>query len=95
MKILSGYSWPGNVRELQNVLHRILLLSKTDVIEQGDLLSDLSTERKDSVKRLEDVEREHILKVLKEVAGHRGTAAEILGIDTKTLYRKLLSYGVK
>jgi DNA-binding NtrC family response regulator len=47
-----------------------------------------------SGKRLEDVEREHILKVLKEAGGHKGKAAEILGVDPKTLYRKLLSYGV-
>jgi DNA-binding NtrC family response regulator len=45
--------------------------------------------------RLEDLERSHILKVLKDAGGQRGRAAEILGIDPKTLYRKLQAYGVK
>jgi transcriptional regulator with PAS, ATPase and Fis domain len=94
LKILSEYPWPGNVRELQNVVHRTLLLSKNDVIEPHDLPADLTAGPGGSGRRLEDVEREHILKVLKEVGGQRGKAAEILGVDPKTLYRKLLSYGV-
>lgn len=44
--------------------------------------------------RLEDVEREHILRVLGEAGGHRGKAAELLGIAPKTLYNKLMSYGM-
>ena len=94
LKILSEYSWPGNVRELQNVVHRTLLLSRKDVIEPYDLPADLVTDLKGSGKRLEDVEKSHILKVLKEAGGQKGKAAEILGVDPKTLYRKLLSYGV-
>jgi len=94
LRILSEYPWPGNVRELQNVVHRTLLLSRNDVIEPYDLPADLVADLKVPGKRLEDVERDHILKVLKEVGGHRGKASEILGVDPKTLYRKLLSYGV-
>jgi two-component system response regulator AtoC len=94
LRILSEYSWPGNVRELQNVVHRTLLLSKNDVIEPYDLPADLIADPKGSGRRLEDIEKEHILKVLKEAGGHKGKAAEILGVDPKTLYRKLLSYGV-
>jgi two-component system, NtrC family, response regulator AtoC len=94
LRILSEYSWPGNVRELQNVVHRTLLLSRNDVIGPYELPTDLTGDSPVSGKRLEDVEREHILKVLKEVGGHKGKAAEILGVDPKTLYRKLLSYGV-
>ena len=95
LNTLSEYSWPGNVRELQNVVHRILLLTRKDTIEQSDLPTDLLLGHKTSGNRLEDLEREHILKVLKEAGGQKGKAAEILGIDPKTLYRKLLSYGVK
>lgn len=95
LKTLSEYSWPGNVRELQNVVHRTLLLSENDIIESYDLPVDLINNRNISGKRLEDVEREHILKVLKEVGGQRGRAAEVLGIDPKTLYRKLLGYEVR
>jgi DNA-binding NtrC family response regulator len=95
LDILTQYPWPGNIRELQNVVHRVLLLSKNDVIEHSDLPADLRVGHKISSNRLEHVERDHILKVLKEVDGQKGKAAEILGIDSKTLYRKLLSYGVK
>ncbi len=94
LKVLSEYSWPGNVRELQNVIYRTLLLSKKEMIEPDDLPLDLVTDRNGTSKRLEDVEKMHILQILKEVRGQKGRAAEILGLDPKTLYRKLLSYGV-
>jgi DNA-binding NtrC family response regulator len=95
LEIFLEYPWPGNVRELQNVVHRTLLLSKQDVIEPRDLPADLGPDPRVSGRKLEDVEREHILRVLKEVEGQKGKAAEILGIDPKTLYRKLLSYGLE
>jgi DNA-binding NtrC family response regulator len=94
LNILSGYTWPGNVRELQNVIHRAFLLSKGDIIGPHDLPSDLISDQRIPIKRLEDVEREHILKVLREVDGKRGKAAEILDVDPKTLYRKLSHYGI-
>ena len=95
LNALAGYSWPGNVRELQNIIHRTLLLSQNDIIELSDLPIDLYMGREKDIKRLEDIEKEHIIKVLKEVGGQRGKAAEVLGISTKTLYRKLLDYGIK
>jgi DNA-binding NtrC family response regulator len=94
LKILSEYPWPGNVRELQNVVQRTMLLSRNDVIEPYDLPADLMRALKGCSNCLEDVEKSHILKVLKEAGGQRGKAAKILGVDPKTLYRKLLSYGV-
>lgn len=69
-----------------------MLLSKNDLIEPEDLPVDLTSDFRAPGKRLEDVEREHILKILKEAGGQRGKAAEILGVNPKTLYRKLLSY---
>ena len=78
LKILAEYAWPGNVRELLNVVYRILLLSKNDLIGPDDLPIDLIAYPKISGRRLEDVEREHILQVLQEVGGQRGKAAEIL-----------------
>ncbi len=95
MSVLSGYAWPGNVRELQNLVHRTLLLTPHEIIAECDLPADLTDCRKASSKRLADLEREHILDVLKEVKGQRKRAADILGIDPKTLYRKLIEYGVK
>ena len=94
LNILNQYSWPGNVRELQNMVHRILLLSNEGVIEAYDLPPDLVEHRHIPGRRLADAEKEHILSVLKEVRGQRGKAAEVLGIDPKTLYRKLMDYGV-
>lgn len=97
MAALCRYPWPGNVRELQNLLHRILLLTSHDVIEERDLPVDLveCKKEKETAKLLAVVERRHVLAVLREAGGHRGKAAEALGIDPKTLYRKLLEYGVK
>ncbi|HSB52659.1 MAG TPA: sigma-54 dependent transcriptional regulator, partial [Dissulfurispiraceae bacterium] len=94
IRALCNYSWPGNVRELQNVIQRVLLLSTHDTVEPDDLPADLVLGRKVHGKRLEDIEKEHILRVLKESGGHRGKAADMLGIDPKTLYRKLLAYGI-
>ena len=96
MELILNYSWPGNVRELQNVVQRTLLLSKSNIIDCGDLPADLISQNyKGLTKRLADIEKKHILNVLKEAHGHQGNAAEILGISPKTLYRKLHSYGVK
>jgi DNA-binding NtrC family response regulator len=94
LKRLMSYSWPGNVRELQNIVHRALLLSKNNVIEPPDLPLDLSGAVGIASIRLDDVEREHILRILKALGGQRSRAAEALGIDPKTLYRKLHAYGV-
>jgi len=94
LRILSEYSWPGNVRELQNVIHRVFLLSKKNIIDKNELPADLTSGHEISGKRMEDVEREHILRVLKEVDGNKGKASEVLGINPKTLYRKLMSYGI-
>ena len=96
MTLLSRYSWPGNVRELQNVVHRAALLSKEDRIGPEGLPDDLLVGEAPSCsgQKIEDIEREHILKVLKEVGGQRGKAAAILGVDPKTLYRKLQQYGM-
>jgi DNA-binding NtrC family response regulator len=92
---LDRYAWPGNIRELQNLIHRALLLASGPVIEENDLPADLSGGKKAPGRRLADLEREHILSVLKEVKGQRKRAADVLGIDPKTLYRKLLDYGVQ
>ncbi|MFA5352834.1 MAG: sigma-54 dependent transcriptional regulator [Thermodesulfovibrionales bacterium] len=96
LKILAGYSWPGNVRELQNVVHRTLLLSANELIHPFDLPSDLldtASAPSGQSRKLKDVERDHILSVLREVHGQKGRAAEILGLDPKTLYRKLKEFG--
>jgi DNA-binding NtrC family response regulator len=94
---LQSYAWPGNVRELQNVVSRTLLLSPAQVIGVEDLPADIRRPGGPGghSRRLADVEREHVLRVLAETGGQRGRAAEILGIDPKTLYRKLREFGAE
>jgi len=94
LKILSNHAWPGNVRELQNVVHHILLLSETDQVELVDLPCDLSGRPGSGSIRLDDLEREHILRVLREAGGDRSKAADALGIHPRTLMRKLSAFGV-
>jgi len=96
IRALSEYSWPGNVRELQNVIYKVLLLARHNVIDSEALPADIvSVKRHFTSKRIADVEEEHILNVLEEAGGNQKKAAEMLGIDPKTLYRKLKGYGVK
>jgi len=96
LQLLNDYSWPGNVRELQNVIQRATLLRRGEMLEPADFtgLSDAALAHP-AGRRLEDVEKAHILEVFGETGGHRGRAAEILGLDPKTLYRKLRGYGVQ
>jgi two-component system, NtrC family, response regulator HydG len=100
MKRLMEYAWPGNVRELENYIERAVIMysgargmpfeapaSEIDRSEQG--LVDTARRERWSMDRLE---KEYILDVLQQTGGHRGHAAEILGIDRRTLYRKLKQY---
>jgi len=95
MELLYMYDWPGNVRELQNVVHHVLLMSETDRIDIPDLPCDLNGRPGNSSLRLDDLEREHILRILKQSVGDRNKAAEVLGIHPRTLARKLEEYGVE
>ncbi len=92
-----SYHWPGNVRELENVVRRLLVMTDAEVIEEPDLPSPMRfsspTERR-LHRTLADVEAEHIKNVLASVGGNKTRAAEILGIDRKTLREKLKTHGV-
>jgi len=102
LEALLNYSWPGNVRELQHVLERAGILARESEITIDDLpsaLRDAASAGKDqnvsqSLKRLEDIEKKHILNVLREVDWKRSQAAEILGINRRTLYRKIKEYEI-
>ena len=91
---LVAYGWPGNVRELRNVVQRMLVLSRGNVVLPADLPEDLAQRPGEAAARLEDVEREHILRTLSQTGGHRERAAAALGINPRTLRRKLQEYGV-
>ncbi len=87
-----SHSWPGNVRKLENVVHRLTLMSEGDVIDVPDLpvLMRFSASRQQDLTRtLAQVEAEYIRNVLASVGGAKTRAAEILGVDRKTLREKL------
>lgn len=92
LHVLRNYHWPGNVRELENVMQRLVVMTDTDIIEVADLpsLMRFSALRGAGFDRtLAEVEAEYIRNVLDSVGGNRTRAAEILGIDRKTLREKL------
>lgn len=90
---MCSFHWPGNVRELEHVIERSYVLSEGDVIDILDLPERLREANKapsaDTLVPLEEIERRYIARVLKETGGNRTRAARILGIDRKTLYRKV------
>ncbi len=101
LQLLLRYSWPGNVRELENEVQRLAVLSpgevitQRDVMESGELFEKItSLEEKDSFTPLEELERRQIEKALMEAGGHRGRAAELLGISRATIFRKLRKFGI-
>jgi DNA-binding NtrC family response regulator len=101
---LLAYSWPGNVRELRNVIERAVALTRNDRLTVEDLPEKVRDYRSSQVfigghdpsdlVPLEEVQRRYILHVLDSANGNRTLAARTLGLDRKTLYRKLSQYGV-
>ncbi len=92
MQNLLSYDWPGNVRELENVVQRLVVMNDGDLIEVPDLpyLMRFTALQKTGFSRtLAEVEAEYIHNVLESVDGNKTRAAEILGIDRKTLRHKL------
>lgn len=96
LEVLKGYSWPGNVRELENIIQRLIVMNEGGVVDVPDLpdLMRFSAFQQTGLHRtLDDVEAEHIRNVLVSVDGNKTRAAEILGIDRKTLREKLKKLG--
>ncbi len=90
---LVAHDWPGNVRELVHLLERAALLADGSVIGERDLgLPPLAETR---VPTLEEVEREHVARVLGQCAGNKLRAARLLGIPRATLYRKIERFGLE
>lgn len=101
MKLLMDHAWPGNVRELENAVERTLIM------EDGDTLLPrcfpwLTEKRRtkyiadsDKLYSLDEMEKKHLQRVLGETGYHKGQAANLLGIDRKTLYKKIKKYGLK
>ena len=103
-ELLLNYDWPGNVRELENCMERAVALSRLDRVTVDDLPSKvrehkpervvLTGEESDELPTLEELERRYIAKVLRAMAGNKSQAAKTLGLDRRTLYRRLDKHGL-
>ena len=94
--LLSGYYWPGNVRELENVMERAVVLSRNKIIGVEDLPDKIRDEERCQSQisvavgtPLEEVERRMIRETLRHTKGDKKLTARLLGIATRTIYRKL------
>jgi DNA-binding NtrC family response regulator len=99
---LMRHAWPGNVRELRNTIERIVVSSRGSVIEALDLPDTVLATRSHpddlsfaNLTTLDDLERRYLLHVLDAANGNRTRAAEILGIDRRTLYRMAARFGIE
>ena len=91
------YNFPGNIRELRNVIERAIIISEGNILSENTLPKEFFEEgisSQDDSANLAEVEKNHILKILKSTDGNKTKTAEILGIGLTTLYRKLQSYGL-
>ncbi len=96
LKALEDYSWPGNIRQLQHLLERLVLLApqgRIDDMAVRDAISAASP-KDDNGETLAGAEAEQIRKVLQATDGNKSRAAKILGIERKTLYRKIERLGL-
>jgi two-component system, NtrC family, response regulator AtoC len=107
MELLMQYRWPGNVRELENAIERAVSLSHGPLLTPEDLPASLhrtelptketgrATDHNDEGSlSLEEVEKRHLVRVLKETKGNKVKASKILGIDRRTLYRMADRFGL-
>jgi DNA-binding NtrC family response regulator len=101
MAVLTAYTWPGNARELRNVIERAAALTISEEIRPEDLPDRIleggrtASIVSDAVQRqlsVHELERSYIREILRQTGGNKSRAAEILGLDRKTLYRKLEEY---
>lgn len=98
---LSSYQWPGNVRELENVIERLVVFSRGRRVDVSDLPPTVTPRAPAVEKRmfgdmptLEEIERRYLLYVLEQVGHNRTRAAEVMGIDRRTLYRMAERFGI-
>src|SRR5579862_7520829 len=96
LKALQDFSWPGNVRQLQHMLERLTILAPGARIDDGAVRQSIEQmdSRDHAGESLADTESEQIRRVLSATNGNKSRAAKILGIERKTLYRKLERMGL-
>jgi DNA-binding NtrC family response regulator len=100
LRLLTDSSWPGNVRELENLVERLAIfctsgeIGVADVQQERHLAANNGAPAGIASSTLEDMERQHIIRVLEEHAGNKSRAARALGIERKTLYQKARRLGI-
>jgi DNA-binding NtrC family response regulator len=96
LQLLTDYAWPGNVRELANTIERLLILAPGNVIGPDDLPADLRIPGGPAggPSSLAEMERLHLMRILKETGGKKMQAARLLGVDIKTLNQKIKRYNI-
>ncbi len=99
LAVLSAYDFPGNIRELENIIQRAVVIEESDVLSPSSLPAYLLKDHPGGEQRrfptLSELERDHIALVLRACDNRKSQAAEVLGIDRKTLYRKLMQLGLE
>jgi transcriptional regulator with GAF, ATPase, and Fis domain len=106
MALLMAYGWPGNVRELENVIQRMMVVGKGEILEDRDLPAEIRGEEKEPREQAKDlkgiargsteiVEREAIINALAETGGNVTRAARSLGVSRATLQHKMKIYGLR
>jgi DNA-binding NtrC family response regulator len=102
MRLLCLYAWPGNIRQLRNLLERLVVTVREDMIRPQHLPEEIQTSREDIRtmvvtlgNSLEEIEREVIRRTLLEVTNHRERAAKLLGISLRTLQYKIKEYKIR
>ncbi|HEX9006432.1 MAG TPA: sigma-54 dependent transcriptional regulator [Bacteroidota bacterium] len=98
MKGLQKYAWPGNVRELQHAVERAVIMSETDLLQPSDFLLPTRTPVEASLQagegKLDEVEKEHIRRIISKHGGNISHAAKELGLTRAALYRRLEKHGL-
>lgn len=96
VEAMMNYNWPGNLREMKNLVRRATLLAQDNIIRLADLGPSLQTPAATTGLQLhnEDSEKQRILQALEATGGNKSKAAQLLGVDRKTLYNKLKLYGL-
>lgn len=108
LELFSGYSWPGNVRQLENLVERLVILSRGGAIDRDDIpaeirgsvaiprVADMPVEApaEGSLRRIDLMEKQAIVEALQRVSGNVREAAKILGLGQATVYRKIKRFGI-
>jgi DNA-binding NtrC family response regulator len=107
MRALEAYPWPGNVRQLVNALERAQIMSDNKLIDADALPSEIAGQQRPALRPamgastppdgvfLADVQRTHILEILKRERGNKARTARALGVNRRSLYRLLEKYGIE